>query len=151
MTSPWPGVRWAKGERVVAKILVTGSRGTLGRPLTVELQRRGHEVWGLDLFHAGAERFFRADVGEFRQLEKVFAEEFDFVYHLAAEFGRLNGEEYYEQLWRTNVVGTRNILEWQRRAKFRLIFASSSEIYGESHQEWLDEELPSRRDRKSVV
>ncbi len=129
----------------MAKILVTGSQGTLGRPLAAELERRGHEVWGLDLLHSGAGRFFRADVGEFRQLERVFAEGFDFVYHLAAEFGRLNGEEYYEQLWRTNVVGTRNILEWQRRALFRLIFASSSEVYGESRQDWLDEELPSRQ------
>ena len=70
---------------------------------------------------------------------------FDFVYHLAAEFGRLNGEEYYEQLWRTNVLGTRNILEWQRRAGFKLIFASSSEIYGETHADILDEDLPLRR------
>ena len=128
----------------MAKILVTGSQGTLGRPLTAELERRGHEVWRLDLLHSGADRFFRADVGEFRQLERVFAEGFEYVYHLAAEFGRLNGEEYYEQVWRTNVIGTRNILEWQRLAGFRLIFASSSEIYGESRQEWLDEELPSR-------
>ena len=129
----------------MAKILVTGSRGTLGHPLTVELERRGHEVWQLDLLHAGNDRYFRADVGEFRQLERVFSQPFDFVYHLAAEFGRLNGEEYYEQLWRTNVLGTRNILEWQRRAGFRLIFASSSEIYGETHADVLDEDLPLRR------
>ena len=75
---------------------------------------------------------------------RVFAEGFEFVYHLAAEFGRLNGEEYYEQVWQTNVIGTRNILEWQRLAGFKLIFASSSEIYGETRQEWLDDELPAR-------
>ena len=55
----------------MSKILVTGSRGTLGHPLKVELERRGHEVWQLDLLHAGNDRYFRADVGEFRQLEKV--------------------------------------------------------------------------------
>ncbi|MGE5529344.1 MAG: NAD-dependent epimerase/dehydratase family protein [Patescibacteria group bacterium] len=128
----------------MARILVTGSKGTLGRPLCAELSRRGHEVHGLDLMHGGEERYYRADIAEFRQLERVFASSFDYVYHLAAEFGRINGEEYYEQLWRTNVLGTRNILEWQRRAGFKLIFASSSEIYGEAHQEWLDEDLPQR-------
>ncbi|NLG84004.1 MAG: NAD(P)-dependent oxidoreductase [Firmicutes bacterium] len=129
----------------MARILVTGSRGTLGCPLVKLLQARGHEVWGLDLVHGEEERYFRADVGTFRQLEPVFTRDFDYVYHLAAEFGRLNGEEYYEQLWRTNVIGTRNILEWQRRKGFRLIFASSSEIYGETDEEWLDEDLPLRK------
>lgn len=95
--------------------------------------------------HSDADRYFRADVSEFRQLERVFAGQFDFVYHLAAEFGRLNGEEYYEQLWRSNVLGTRNILEWQRRVGFKLVFASSSEVYGETNEESLDEDLPLRR------
>ena len=129
----------------MARVLVTGSRGTLGQPLAAELTRRGHEVWRLDLMHSGEERYFRADVSDFRQMERVFSQPFDYVYHLAAEFGRLNGEEYYEQLWRTNVIGTRNVLEWQRRAGFKLVFASSSEIYGETHEDRLDEELPLRR------
>ncbi|MCL6613175.1 MAG: NAD-dependent epimerase/dehydratase family protein, partial [Firmicutes bacterium] len=129
----------------MARILVTSNRGTLGRPLAAELRKRGYEVWGLDLVHSEEECYFRADVGDFRQLERVFALDFDYVYHLAAEFGRRNGEEYYEQLWRTNVIGTRNILEWQRRKGFGLIFASSSEIYGEADEEWLDEDLPLRK------
>lgn len=128
----------------MARILVTGCRGTLGRPLSAELARRGHEVWGLDLMHDSGDRYFRADIRDFRQLERVFDRQFEFVFHLAAEFGRLNGEEYYEQLWQTNVIGTRNILEWQRRAGFKLVFASSSEIYGEIRQDVLDEDLPLR-------
>lgn len=128
----------------MARILVTGSHGTLGRPLAARLVERGHEVWGLDLKHAEDERYFRADIGDYRQLEKVFAREYDYVFHLAAEFGRLNGEDFYEQLWRTNVIGTRNILEWQRRVGFKLIFASSSEIYGENRAETLEEEMPER-------
>ncbi|MGH9202831.1 MAG: NAD-dependent epimerase/dehydratase family protein, partial [Vicinamibacterales bacterium] len=35
----------------MSKILVTGSEGTLGRPLVRELRRRGHDVWGCDLQH----------------------------------------------------------------------------------------------------
>ena len=127
----------------MARILVTGSKGTLGRPLVKELKARGHDVWQVDLQHQPDEQYLRADVSSYRQLERVFGERrYDYVYHLAAEFGRLNGEEYYDTLWQTNVIGTRNILEWQRRTGFRLIFASSSEIYGDRHQNILTEDIP---------
>lgn len=125
------------------KILVTGSKGTLGTSLVKELKKRGHEVWGCDLQHQRDDNYIRADVSNYRQLERVFeANQYEYVYHLVAEFGRLNGEEYYDTLWQTNVIGTRNILEWQRKKGFRLIFASSSEIYGDLHGEILSEELP---------
>jgi len=129
----------------MARILVTGSKGTLGRPLVRELSGRGHDVWGCDLQHQADTKYFRADVANYRQLERVFEQPYDYVYHLAAEFGRLNGEEYYETLWQTNVIGTRNILELQRRHNFKLIFASSSEIYGDRHEDILREEIPLNR------
>ena len=116
--------------------------GTLGRPLKRELERRGHEVWGLDLQHEADLQYFRADVASYRQLERALEQDYDFVYHLAAEFGRINGEEYYDTLWTTNVIGTRNLLELQKRKKFKLIFASSSEIYGDKHREILSEDIP---------
>lgn len=56
---------------------------------------------------------------------------FDYVFHLAAEFGRWNGEDYYENVWRTNAVGTKNILRMQEREGFRAIYFSSSEVYGD--------------------
>lgn len=100
----------------MARILVTGSRGTLGVPLVEELKKRGHELWQCDLQHSREDNYIRADVSSYRQLERVFeAAKYDYVYHLAAEFGRVNGEEYYDTLWQTNVIGTRNVLEWQRR------------------------------------
>jgi dTDP-glucose 4,6-dehydratase len=128
----------------MAKILVTGCRGTLGRPLVAELRRRGHDVWGCDLQHQADELFIRADIQHYRQLEQMLERvgDVDFVYHLAAEFGRINGEEYYDTLWATNVIGTRNILELQRRRGFELIFASSSEIYGDLHADILHEDIP---------
>ena len=126
----------------MARILVTGSRGTLGHRLVKELRLRGHDVWQCDLQHCEQPQCLRADVADYRQLERVFERKYDYVYHLAAEFGRLNGEEYYDTLWQTNVIGTRNILEIQRRDKFRLIFASSSEIYGDRHEAVLSEDIP---------
>ncbi len=56
---------------------------------------------------------------------------FDHVYHAAAEFGRWNGEDFYETLWRTNAVGTKNVIRLQERLGFRLVHFSSSEVYGD--------------------
>jgi dTDP-glucose 4,6-dehydratase len=53
------------------------------------------------------------------------------VFHLAAEFGRWNGEDYYENLWKTNAIGTKNILRMQEREGFRAVYFSSSEVYGD--------------------
>lgn len=114
------------------KVLVTGGLGVVGKPLSEELERRGHEVWIVDRGHDNSPRYLRCDVSEFRQVEAVFSELiFDYVYHLAAEFGRWNGEDYYETLWKTNAVGTKNLIRMQERFKFRMIFTSSSEVYGD--------------------
>jgi dTDP-glucose 4,6-dehydratase len=126
-------------------ILVTGGVGTVGAGLVKELRGRGHHVVSCDLYHQSDEVGFslrtdverplyaRCDVGEFRQIERVFERlgPFDYVYHCAAEFGRWNGEDFYETLWRTNAVGTKNIIRLQERLKFRLIHFSSSEVYGD--------------------
>ena len=116
--------------------------GTLGRPLRLELERRGHDVWGVDLQHQAEQKYFRADIASYRQMERALEQDYDYVYHLAAEFGRINGEENYDTLWTTNVIGTRNILEIQKQKKFKLIFASSSEIYGDKHKDILAEDIP---------
>jgi dTDP-glucose 4,6-dehydratase len=130
------------------KILVTGSQGTLGVPLVKELRKRGHEVWGCDLKHSDDPQYTRADVSEMRQIDKVFFEfRPDLVYHLAAEFGRVNGEEYYEQLWKTNQVGTQHVIKLCLLTGAKLVLAGSSEAYGESnldllHESWLDKRIP---------
>ena len=129
----------------MAKILVTGSKGFLASHLTKILEGKSHEVFGIDLHHAlgetgweqemakGKFSYSRCDIADFRQLERVFekAGPFDFVYHAAAEFGRWNGEDFYEQLWRTNAVGTKNVIRLQEKYGFKLIHFSSSEVYGD--------------------
>ncbi len=116
----------------MAKILVTGGLGAVGRPLCEELKRREHEVWISDRMHHHDPRYIRCDVGEFHQVERLLADrKFDYVYHLAAEFGRWNGEDFYETLWKTNAIGTKNVIRMQERLGFRMIFASSSEVYGD--------------------
>ena len=82
------------------KILVTGGLGAVGAPLARELRQRGHAVWVCDLPHAEGPNYIRCDVGDYRQVQRVFDRtEFEFVYHAAAEFGRWNGEDYYEKVW----------------------------------------------------
>ncbi|MFA5998221.1 MAG: NAD(P)-dependent oxidoreductase [Candidatus Paceibacterota bacterium] len=129
----------------MSTILVTGSKGVVGSYLTSMLAAKGHRVFGIDLSHSVGEigwaqemaktdfTYARCDVADFRQLERVFddAGPFDFVYHTAAEFGRWNGEDYYEQVWRTNAIGTKNIIRLQEKLGFKLIHFSSSEVYGD--------------------
>ena len=113
-------------------ILVTGGAGFIGTHLVNELRRRGHKVIALDLFNTDREDYVRADVRNYRQLERVFDNwRFDYVFHLAAEYGRWNGEDYYENLWETNIIGTKHIIRLQEKLKFRLIFFSSAEVYGD--------------------
>jgi dTDP-glucose 4,6-dehydratase len=119
----------------MAKILVTGGLGAVGKPLAAELKKRGNEVWIADRVHSAEENYVRCDVGEFHQVEGLFKRaDFEYVYHLAAEFGRRNGEDFYENCWRTNAVGTKNMIRLQESRKFRMIFFSSSEVYGDYRQ-----------------
>lgn len=116
----------------MARILVTGGTGFIGTNLTNELRSRGHDVITCDIDHNEDERHFRADVSSYWQLEKIFDKHsFDYVYHLAAEYGRWNGEDHYDNLWRTNVIGTKNVLRLQEKLRFKQIFFSSCEVYGD--------------------
>lgn len=127
------------------RIFITGGLGVIGKALGKKLRKRGHSVMSCDLYHTKNEvgfslhsdvetpKYVRCDIREFRQLERVFEElgPFDLVYHCAAEFGRWNGEDFYENLWCTNAIGTKNLIRLQERFKFQMIFFSSSEVYGD--------------------
>lgn len=127
------------------RILVTGGLGTVGAGLISDLRERGHHVVSCDIAHQPDEVGFsvrtdvsvalyaRCDVGEFRQIARVVEQlgPFNYVYHCAAEFGRWNGEDFYESLWHTNAIGTKNVIRLQEEFRFRLIHFSSSEVYGD--------------------
>ena len=128
----------------MADILVLGSTGVIGAWLTRKLADRGHQVFGADLGHAVGEigyaqrmtntrhTYSRCDISEYRQLARIFqGKKFDYVYNCAAEFGRWNGEDFYEQAWKTNVIGLKHIIELQQLNEFKLVHFSSSEVYGD--------------------
>ncbi|HXU61011.1 MAG TPA: NAD(P)-dependent oxidoreductase [Polyangia bacterium] len=132
------------------RILITGGRGTIGQILLHRLRGDGHEVWTCDLAHHHDPQHVRCDVAEFRQLARLFdGHAFELVYHLAAEYGRWNGEDHYEELWRTNVIGTKHILRLQERLGFKLVFTSTSEVYGDV-TEPMSEELMDRREVRQL-
>jgi len=123
---------------------VTGGRGFIGTNLVQEFRSRGHEVWTCDILQGEDEQHLRADVGVYQQLDAIFRQHaFDYVYHLAAEYGRWNGEDHYENLWRTNVVGMKNILRLQEQHRFRMISFSSAEVYGD-YDELMSEDVMER-------
>ena len=127
------------------RILVTGSKGIVGLKLVDQLKSKGHSVFGVDLLHHPGEvgyvqkmsgedwTYSRCDIGEFRQIERVISEAgpFDAVYNCAAEFGRWNGEDFFEQVWKSNLIGLKNIIRLQEEHGFKLIHFSSSEVYGD--------------------
>ncbi len=128
----------------MSRILVTGGLGVVGIHLSNYLRSQGHQVWVLDRSHSHSQNYFRADVAQYRQMEMIFEQQkFDYVFHLAAEFGRWNGEDFYETLWMSNAVGTKNIIRLQERFGFRLIHASSSEIYGD-YEGVMYEDVPDK-------
>ncbi len=127
------------------RILVTGSKGVVGQKLVKDLKARGNSVFGVDIQHHPGEvgyiqnmsneewTYSRCDIGEFRQIERVIekAGPFDLIYNCAAEFGRWNGEDYFEQMWKSNLIGLKNIIRLQEEHKFKLVHFSSSEVYGD--------------------
>jgi dTDP-glucose 4,6-dehydratase len=114
------------------KVLVTGGHGFIGSNLMKELKKRGYYTWACDIVHSERENYSRCDVSKYKQLECLLEEHnFDHVYHAAAEYGRWNGEDYYENLWITNAIGTKNLLRLQEKMKFRMIFFGSAEVYGD--------------------
>lgn len=104
-------------------------------------------MWGIDLAHSANPKHIRADVRELRQVVNAVAlSGCEVLYHLAAEFGRMNGEEYYEQLWSTNQLGTTNVINACISFDVKLILAGSSEAYGDTGldnltESWLDSNI----------
>jgi len=127
--------------------LVTGCAGFIGSHLTEELLNRNWEVIGIDNFHPYYSRklkelnlenskksknfqFIEGSILSSNDLNKL-PKEIDCLYHFAAIAGVrnsiLNPEEYRE----INVVGTAKILDKFKDGAKKIVFASSSSVYGE--------------------
>jgi len=122
------------------RVLITGGAGFLGSHLTDALLERGDEVTILD---AASDLKIRHQLGNprFRYVrDSVLNREIlegliswcDVVYHLAAVVGveHYVGDPY--QVLNVNVNGTQTVLSVAFKARKKVIFSSTSEVYGKS-------------------
>jgi len=135
----------------VASYLVTGGAGFIGSNLVEALLRGGHEVRALDDFSSGrrenlepAARWAAEGAGAFRLIEgdvrdpalcRRALDGVEFVLHLAAIPSVQRSVKSPTTTNEVNVTGTLNVLEAARAAGARrVVFASSSSLYGESER-----------------
>jgi UDP-glucose 4-epimerase len=126
------------------KILITGAAGFIGSYLFKDLSKKGYNVIGLDNFDhpCGAKiKCIKGDVRDFDLVDRL-VKKVDIVYHLAAQ---INVDRSYKQkrlTFDTNVNGTKNILEACRKYSKKMIFASTSEVYGTAKNKLISENHP---------
>lgn len=133
------------------KCLVTGGGGFIGSHLVDRLVDEGAEVIVYDNLStgrldnlrrrlgSGAIRFIQGDILDCNRLEKA-VEGCDEVYHLAAAVGvQLILEKPLEAML-VNLRGTENVLDAASRHGARLLFTSSSEVYGSAGEGVMEED-----------
>lgn len=111
------------------RILITGSKGTIGKILTTFLSTE-FETVGLDLNGSDDKSEFVSDISDINGLEKTFQRigNVDSIVHLAASADHLAS---WEKILKNNIMGTRNIYELARKQEIkRIVFASSTHLYG---------------------
>ena len=128
----------------MSKYLVTGGAGFIGSHMCDKLTSLGHEVVCFDNLSTGKnirEKFIKGDVNNINDLRPVFEQNnFDGVFHYAATVGVKRTIENPLMVLE-DVKGIMNILELSlKHGKPKVVFASSSEIYGEP------KEIPERED-----
>ena len=124
------------------KYIVTGGAGFVGSHLVKLLVEEGHEVIVIDNLHTGKKEnlesviqqitFKKIDIRNYEELEKIM-KNIDGVFHQAAltvvQDSFENPQEYHD----VNVGGTENIFKLAQKNNFKVVYASSSSVYG--HQE----------------
>lgn len=115
----------------MSKILITGALGVIGSSLYDSLKKDGFEILGIDQRITDYSDYIRADITHFEDLWKIFKKEkISTVIHLAGEVGRLIGEEYPQKMIYVNNVGLLNIILLCLEYNSKLIYFSTSEVYG---------------------
>ena len=132
------------------RILVTGGAGFMGSHLVERLMKENEVVVYDDYSNAVVEEewegveYVRGDVLDLSKLEESLRG-VDLVFHFAASGSVKESSEDPLGTFRRNVVGTLNVLEAARRNDVgRIVFASSSTVYGEAEVIPTPEDAPLR-------
>ncbi|BBY59811.1 NAD-dependent epimerase/dehydratase family protein [Mycolicibacterium sarraceniae] len=124
-------------------VVVTGGYGFVGSHLVTALLERGDSVTVFDFAKNTRDssidfdqypnfRFVQGDVTDLSALEAVVTPETDRVFHLASVVGVNRYVEDPLRVVDVSVIGTRNVLELSRRHGARVVFTSTSEVFGKN-------------------
>jgi len=121
------------------KYVVTGGAGFIGSHLTEKLIKQGGIVTVLDNLNTGKEKnlelikekieFVKGSILDTKLLEEI-TKNVDGVFHQAAlasvQDSFTKPDEYYD----VNVNGTENVFKLSKKHDFKVVYASSSSVYG---------------------
>jgi len=121
------------------KYVVTGGAGFIGSHLTEQLIKKGDIVTVIDNLNTGKEKnlelikekieFVKGSILDTKLLEEI-TKNVDGVFHQAAlasvQDSFTKPDEYYD----VNVNGTENIFKLSKKYGFKVVYASSSSVYG---------------------
>jgi len=124
------------------RVLVTGGAGFIGSHLVDALLEQGHDVVVLDNFSSGKKdnlahvadkiQIIEGDIRDFETVNKA-CQNVNIVFHEAAVASVPRSLEEPQLFIDVNITGMHNVLEASRKAGVkRVIFASSSSVYGDN-------------------
>ena len=121
------------------KYVVTGGAGFIGSHITKKLVERGEIVTVIDNMNTGKEKnlesvidkinFVKGDVLDTDLLEGI-TKDVDGVFHQAALASVQDSFDEPDKYHNVNVNGTENILKLSKKHGFKVVYASSSSVYG---------------------
>ncbi|NWK06365.1 NAD-dependent epimerase/dehydratase family protein [Marine Group I thaumarchaeote] len=121
------------------KYVVTGGAGFIGSHITKKLVERGDVVTVIDNMNTGKEKnlesvidkisFVKGDVLDTELLESI-TKDVDGVFHQAALASVQDSFDEPDEYHNVNVNGTENILKLSKKYGFKVVYASSSSVYG---------------------
>ena len=121
------------------KYVVTGGAGFIGSHLTKILVEQGHKVTVIDNLHTGKKEnvesikekiiFVKGDILDNKLLNETIMD-VDGVFHQAALASVQDSFSKPDEYNEVNVNGTENILKLAKKNDFKIVYASSSSVYG---------------------
>ena len=121
------------------RYVVTGGAGFIGSYLTEHLLNHGHEVTVIDSLHRGRLEniprlngdviFKKIDIRNFKELECA-VDGHDGIFHQAARTSVPESFHYGEEYRAVNVYGSENVFKIASRLNIKVVYASSSSVYG---------------------
>jgi UDP-glucose 4-epimerase len=121
------------------KLIVTGGAGFIGSYLTKYLIKKGHNVSVIDSLRRGSLEnlkemedkidFQKIDILDYDAMKSV-VKNTDGIFHQAALGSVPQSFKEPEEYRRVNAVGTENVLKLAKEFGFKVVYASSSSVYG---------------------